>query len=43
MIQFVYRNIAWVALVWLHPLANVNPLAQLNHDKRLEVYHSCLT
>ena len=35
MIQFVYRNIAQVALVWPHPSADSNPLAQLN--KRLEL------
>jgi len=35
MIQFVYRNIAQVALVRPHPLADLNPLAQFN--KRLEL------
>ena len=35
MIQFVHRNIAQEALVWPHPSAALNPLAQLN--KRLEV------
>ena len=35
MILFVYRNITWVALIRPGPLADLNPLAQLN--KRLEV------
>jgi hypothetical protein len=35
MIQFVYRNIAQVALVRPHPSADLNPLAQSN--KRLEL------